>query len=338
MMNLFGSLGEAVLKDLFRLGTNNAVPGYFVALSIVVGFTFARAKKHRSISLAVLRRAILPKRIWASRSGRADIAFALFGLVLSGAAYGWAIVGEPTVRSSVSGALTNQLGPIGPWISRGPAIVLTTLCLYLAYELGYWLDHYLKHRVDLLWRFHAVHHSAESLSPLTNFRMHPVDSIIFANILVLVTGAAAGLLDHFLGRTAQTFAIDGMNALMLTGFMLLSTLQHSHFWISFHGRLGRIFLSPAHHQLHHSTDPAHFNSNLGSTLAIWDFLFGTLCVPTRSRQSVRFGVEGITEPHSFRSMIIMPFIEVAAICSRGVRTLGRVGLTARNVRAATTST
>lgn len=337
-MSGLGSFGEAVLKGLFRFGTNNAVPGYFVALCIVVGFTFARAKKHRSVSLAVLRRAILPKRLWATPSGRTDIAFALFGFTISGAAYGWAIVGESTVRSSVSGILTNQLGPIGPWISRGPAIALTTLCLYLAYELGYWLDHYLKHRIEFLWRFHAVHHSAESLSPLTNFRMHPVDSIIFANILGLATGTAAGLLDHFLGRTAQTFAIDGMNALMLAGFILLSTLQHSHFWISFHGRLGRIFLSPAHHQLHHSTDPGHFNSNLGSTLAIWDYLFGTLCIPARNRQSITFGVDGIVEPHSFRSTIVMPLIEAAGVCIRGIRALGRGAFPPGKITTVTTST
>src|SRR5579864_3884782 len=107
-MNALGSVGEDVLKGLFRVGTNNALPGYFVALSIVLAFTFSRSRKGRSISPAVLRRAIFPKRIWASGSGRADIAFALFGFTLSGAAYGWAILAVPAVRTTVSNVLADQ--------------------------------------------------------------------------------------------------------------------------------------------------------------------------------------------------------------------------------------
>ncbi len=40
--------------------------------------------------------------------------------------------------------------------------------------------------------------------------------------------------------------------------------------------LGRIFVSPAHHQVHHSANPKHFNKNFGSCLALWDWMFGTL--------------------------------------------------------------
>jgi hypothetical protein len=54
---------------------------------------------------------------------------------------------------------------------------------------------------------------------------------------------------------------------------------------------GRLFLSPAHHQIHHSDNPAHFDRNLGSSLAVWDWLFGTLYVPQRQPEKVSFGVE-----------------------------------------------
>ena len=54
-----------------------------------------------------------------------------------------------------------------------------TVTLFLAYELGYWLNHYVPHRVPFLWEFHKVHHSATVLTPLTNFRVHPVYMCIF---------------------------------------------------------------------------------------------------------------------------------------------------------------
>ena len=46
----------------------------------------------------------------------------------------------------------------------------------------------------MLWDFHKVHHTAEVLSPLTNFRMHPVDSVVFGNILAIFLGVTGGVL------------------------------------------------------------------------------------------------------------------------------------------------
>jgi sterol desaturase/sphingolipid hydroxylase (fatty acid hydroxylase superfamily) len=42
-------------------------------------------------------------------------------------------------------------------------------------------------------------------------------------------------------------------------------LQHSQIWTTFTGVLGRIFVNPAHHQIHHSDNPKHYN---GSCLAL----------------------------------------------------------------------
>ena len=37
-----------------------------------------------------------------------------------------------------------------------------------------------------------------------------------------------------------------------------------------------LLISPYQHQIHHSDNPKHFNKNMGSKLAIWDWMFGTL--------------------------------------------------------------
>jgi len=67
-------------------------------------------------------------------------------------------------------------------------------------------------------------------------------------------------------------------------------LRHSHIWIPFRGWLGKILISPAHHQIHHSTNPAHFNKNLGFALSFWDWVFGTLHIPAKEREVEVFGV------------------------------------------------
>lgn len=225
-----------------------------------------------------------------------------FGLV-----FGWAIISANNIKSAV----VLWLGPSESlhW-SAWAVMTIVTISLYLSYEFAYWFYHFLCHRVEFLWKFHAVHHSAESLSPLTNFRVHPVDTILFANVLAVANGSVSGVLAHRFGG-ANALTISGTNAIVLVAFLLIGTLQHSHFWMSFQGMWGRIFLSPAHHQIHHSVDPAHFNTNLGSTLAIWDWLFGTLEMPERRRQKLTFGVTGYDRPHTFSGSIVMPFAEVA---------------------------
>jgi hypothetical protein len=72
-------------------------------------------------------------------------------------------------------------------------------------------------------------------------------------------------------------------------------------------------MSPAHHQIHHSSDPIHFNKNLGSCLAVWDWLFGTLYVPGKAREKLSFGVEpDRQEAHTLRGEFFLPFHRAAA--------------------------
>lgn len=99
---------------------------------------------------------------------------------------------------------------------------------------------------------------------------------------------------------------------MFVALFLLLHLQHSHVWIPFTGRLGKLILSPAHHQLHHSDNPKHFNRNLGATLAIFDRIGGTLLVPTKQREHLTYGAGSFDyDPHSATGTLLMPFVDAA---------------------------
>jgi sterol desaturase/sphingolipid hydroxylase (fatty acid hydroxylase superfamily) len=113
-----------------------------------------------------------------------------------------------------------------------------TLALFLAYELGFFVDHTLKHRIPALWELHKAHHSAEVLTPLVNFRVHPLDSLILANNLALFIGVIGGAAQYALGRTAVSFTLFDQNVLMLLYIYLTAQLQHSEIWIPFTGILG----------------------------------------------------------------------------------------------------
>jgi sterol desaturase/sphingolipid hydroxylase (fatty acid hydroxylase superfamily) len=315
IMQLVGTALSFVVGKLVALILS---PGTFSLASLVSALCIAMLslglkRRRRPLRLRVLLRALFPRRLRRSRSTRADIAFFFFTFFLVGILFGWAVLSFHVIDNATNQLLTATFGAQPMRLSGWAAAGLMTVVLFVAYEFGYWIDHYLSHNVPFLWEFHKVHHTAEVLSPLTNFRVHPVDTIVFNNILALAMGAAGGAGHFLLGRGAAPLTIADSNVIVLAFFFLIGHLQHTHFWIAFTGIWGRIILSPAHHQIHHSTDPAHFNKNLGSFLAIWDWMFGTLYMPSKTRQKLDFGVEPKEQDaHTVTGGLIAPVLRAAS--------------------------
>ena len=267
------------------------------ALFVAVGFTLLKRRpEKRNVKYRVMLRALFPRWLYRNASFKSDVMFFLFNTLAFAALFGWAMLSSRYVTTIVSATLTDYFGA---WAGTGwngfAGQSISTLAIFLAYELGYWLNHYLSHRIPFLWEFHRVHHTAEVLSPLTNFRVHPVYSIVFGNLLALFVGTTDGVL-HYLKFGTAFGAGAGGNLLVIAFVWIIGHLQHSHLWIAVTGPLGRVVISPAHHQIHHSTNPKHFNKNFGSCLAIWDWIFGTLHIPNRDREHLTFGVDS-AKPH-----------------------------------------
>jgi len=260
--------------------------------------------------LRVLIRALFPRRWLVGASARADWGFAAFNILFIGILFSWAVLSVVTVTDAVHMALTNSFGTVSARPLPGwAATTIVTLLLYFAFELAYFLDHLLKHKVPLLWHFHRVHHFAETLGPATFHRLHPVDTLIFYNIVALFMGGMSGLCVWAM-PTIDEQTLWGANAALALVAFVITPLQHSHVWIPATGWLGRIILSPAHHQLHHSDDPAHHNRNLGSTLALFDWLAATLIIPEKRRPRLVFGAGSYpVNPHSLRGAWWQPFVE-----------------------------
>jgi sterol desaturase/sphingolipid hydroxylase (fatty acid hydroxylase superfamily) len=295
---------------------------------LAVWFAVPRARwqarrGRRAIRAAVLLRALLPARVVRSRSGRLDIAAMLFSVTMAGTALGWALISSNWFADGTSAMLRTAFGQRPA--SGLPQWLIGTIggvALYLAYEFAYWLDHWLKHRVPVLWEFHKVHHSAESLSMLTNYRVHPMDTILFYNLTSACTGVAAALLGFAFGGAIDPGELGLANFAIFVASNTLSHLQHSHLWISLPGRWGKWLLSPAHHQIHHSIAVRHYDRNFGSTTALFDRLFGTLHLPAATREPLTFGVTGIAyDAHGFRGAVLMPFADAA----RRIGTWARAG-------------
>jgi sterol desaturase/sphingolipid hydroxylase (fatty acid hydroxylase superfamily) len=301
-------------KFLFSLGSHFSLSSLFAALVIAaLYFTWQRHRRGRRIRLRTILRALFPRRILRNRSNHADIGYLYFNVFVFGLLFGWAILSYQSISNGIIAGLVVLAGPPTPsalplYVSRS----IITVMLFLAYELGYWFNHWLSHKVPVLWEFHKVHHTAEVLTPITNFRVHPVYGWIFANILAFSTAVANGFGNYLFGDTTYQYALSDTNIILVLFIHTYVHLQHSHMWISFRGALGRIFISPAHHQVHHSGDPKHFNKNFGSCLALWDWMFGTLYVPAKEREPLIFGFPGRPDAHTVKGELVAPLLNAAA--------------------------
>jgi sterol desaturase/sphingolipid hydroxylase (fatty acid hydroxylase superfamily) len=299
---------------LFSLGSHFSLTSLAVALAIsVLYFVYQRRKRGRRVRFKTIVRALFPKRIITHRSNQADIGYLFFNVFLFGIMFGWAVLSYQFISNEIIAGLVAVFGPTTT--STLPTIVtrsVITLMLFLAYELGYWFNHWLSHKVPVLWEFHKVHHTAEVLTPLTNFRVHPIYAWVFANILAFSAAVANGLGNYMFGETAYQYAINDTNIILVLFIHAYVHLQHSHIWITFRGLLGRIFISPAHHQIHHSNNPKHFNKNFGSCLALWDWMFGTLYVPAKEREPLAFGFDDYPDAHTVKGELVDPLINAAA--------------------------
>ena len=312
----FGQFGRL----FFSLGSHFSLTSLAAALMIsALYFAWQRHKRGRRIRLKTIARALFPRRIMRHASNQADIFYLFFNIFMFSVLFGWAVLSYQFISNGIIAGLVVIAGPVtptalSPYITRA----LITLMLFLAYELGYWFNHWLSHKVPLLWEFHKVHHTAEVLTPLTNFRVHPIYGWIFANILAASAAVANGLGHYMFGHTEYQYAITDTNIILVLFIHAYVHLQHSHMWISFRGVLGHIFVSPAHHQVHHSVDPKHFNKNFGSCLALWDWMFGTLYVPAHEREPLVFGVADHADAHSVKAELVDPFVKAAGHLKPGL--------------------
>ena len=137
-------------------------------------------------------------------------------------------------------------------------------------EIGFYWGHRWTHEIPLLWRFHAVHHSATHLSFLVNMRAHPVD-LIFTRLCGLVLLYATGLASP----------TDANSTLVPALVLLVGTIWSFVIHANLRWRLGpleEIISSPAFHHWHHTYED-HKDHNYAAMLPIMDRLFGTFYLP-----------------------------------------------------------
>jgi lathosterol oxidase len=173
--------------------------------------------------------------------------------------------------------------------SQPPA--LQFLEIVVVADLSEYAIHRLFHRVPLLWRFHAIHHSAEALDWLAASRIHLVDAVI--------TRALAFVPLYVLG-----FSEPPVYAyLVFVAFHAI--FVHANVRFTF-GRAAWWIGTPRFHHWHHSAEPEAVDKNFAIHLPVIDRLFGTLYLPPREWPAA-YGIAGGMVPEGYVAQTLFPF-------------------------------
>lgn len=151
--------------------------------------------------------------------------------------------------------------------------------------LIYW-GHRLQHRVDFLWRFHKVHHSAEHLDWMAAHREHPLDTIYTVGLINL----PAIILGFPLESIATLIIFRGIWAIYI----------HSNVRLPI-GPLRVLIGAPELHHWHH--DLERDAGNYANLSPIMDKLFGTYVCPDHEPE--HFGIKEET-PETYLGHMVEP--------------------------------
>ena len=170
------------------------------------------------------------------------------------------------------------------WLQAIEVVVLSDLLIYWA--------HRLQHKVDFLWRFHKVHHSAQHLDWLAAHREHPLDSIYTIGIINL----PAFIMGFELQALSALIAFRGIWAIYI----------HSNVRLPI-GPLRMLIGSPELHHWHH--DIERDAGNYANISPLMDKLFGTYTCPPH--EPAAFGIKE-KFPENYAGQMLKPMLPDAA--------------------------
>jgi len=179
---------------------------------------------------------------------------------------------------------------IQAWVRDLPFVVAVLLIVLVADLVQYWA-HRAYHEVPLLWRLHAVHHSAKSMDWLAGSRQHILELLI-TRILILAPIYVLG----FSKEVIDTYIV-------IVGFQ--AVFNHANVSVRL-GPLRYVIVTPNFHHWHHSQDQEALDRNYSAHFAFIDYLFGTAVKSTKLWPE-RYGVLGDYVPNGFFKQVKFPF-------------------------------
>jgi len=185
---------------------------------------------------------------------------------------------------------TGRFDELRQWVGALPFLVQIFAIMIITDFVQYWL-HRAFHTVPALWKFHAVHHSAQSMDWIAGARMH-----FFEIIILRAATATPAFVVGFTESALQTYLLI---------VYVYSTFVHA----NLNWRLGfieKFLVTPRFHHWHHGIEKEAIDVNFAIHFPLYDKLFGTYHLPGDKWPS-GYGVGGHPVPSGYWQQFLYPF-------------------------------
>ena len=179
------------------------------------------------------------------------------------------------------------------WPSNLPLWADVILAIVIL-DMGITLAHFASHRISLLWRFHAVHHSVRRMYGFNGLLKHPIHQFIEVS-----SGALPWLL---LGIP--------LDVAIVASFAVLIQLQLQHSNVDMRiGPLAYVWAVAPVHRHHHLASETEGDVNFGLFLTLWDVLLGTALFGSSNHiKAGTIGLAGVEDyPDAYLAQLAEPF-------------------------------
>ena len=298
---------NTISNDFFALeyliDPNKRIFWLYIISSIILAITYFFITKKNT-------RVIMSSKLWLHPSAKLDYYYFFLSYFINIFLLVPFIVSAKTIAFSTNKFLFLHFDYFDNTIfSYSQIVLLYTITLFLVSDFTrYWLHRFL-HTIPILWEFHKVHHSAKVLTPITFYRVHPVENFLFGLRYSLSIGFVTGIFIYFFGAMIDIYTVVGVNVFLFVFSIFGANLRHSHVPFSYFAFIEKWLMSPKQHQIHHSRK--HFDKNYGGFVSIWDRMFGSLQL-SNEVPILKFGLRKnqMGDYTSLKSLIFRPFINL----------------------------
>jgi len=173
------------------------------------------------------------------------------------------------------------------WVGTWPFVIQFVVVMFLTDFVQYWV-HRAFHRIPWLWKFHAVHHSAQQMDWIAGARMHFLEIIALRGVTVIP-------------MIALGFSSGVVNAYIFTVY-LYSTFIHANVGWRF-PVVEKLLVTPRFHHWHHGIEDQAINVNFAIHFPLLDRLFGTHYLPGQKWPG-GYGVQGHPVPTRYGAQFV----------------------------------
>lgn len=172
-----------------------------------------------------------------------------------------------------------------PWAA--PRVWWGFLLCFIAVDFCRYWAHRISHEQRIWWATHVTHHSSEKMNFSVSFRTGWTNHIKFIFFIPV----------PLLGFDPFTFFICHQFAVLYQFWV------HTELIKKLPAPIEYVFVTPSHHRAHHGSNAKYIDKNYGSTLIIWDRMFGTFQAEEEKP------VYGLTKPVDSYNPIYLNFHE-----------------------------